>query len=170
MSLNFDDMTFCKTFLDSLYPLVASNAQHALSPWACHGGPAVLGEVLAWARLLPPAALGLGRSPAAEKIYQRLQRRSFPWNQTDCRPVPGTCCVLATSSSLTGAGCWVCLLPPSTGERSPLHTPSLTPSSLSSWFHFRSLTSLDYHWISSSSSAAYCLLALALSSLSATIE
>ena len=41
-----------------------------------------------WARRLPPAALGPGRSPAAEQIYQRLQRRSFPWNQTDRRPAP----------------------------------------------------------------------------------
>ena len=41
-----------------------------------------------WARRLPPAALGPGRSPAASQIYQRLQWRSFPWNQTDRRPGP----------------------------------------------------------------------------------
>jgi hypothetical protein len=38
--------------------------------------------------LLPAPFWGPGRSPAAEQIYQRLQRRSFPWNQTDRRPAP----------------------------------------------------------------------------------
>jgi hypothetical protein len=49
-----------------------------------------------------PAALGLGRSPAAEQIYQRLQRRSFPWNQTDCGP-GGAACAHSTCSHVHSA-------------------------------------------------------------------
>jgi hypothetical protein len=55
-----------------------------------------------WARRLPPAALGPGRPPAAAQIYQRLQRRSFPWNQTDCGParqIPSASVTLPSNKS-----------------------------------------------------------------------